>query len=182
MPITNDSKGGGGGRQPNPVEEKTRLFLAGQNINFDILAKGQAPTDIGIACSDSRVPKVCEMNGIFWVTNPGGVLDRATRASVQYALEHIRSVKRISYFAHTKCGMLNAALSEEEFHGPLGEVVGDLRDTLDRTDDKCAMESHLDNSLRILVGLRKDANRDDVEIYGYVYHVEDGRIDLVRKV
>jgi carbonic anhydrase len=164
-----------------PVAEKIEMFLANRNIDFSSLAKGQTPVEIAMTCSDSRVPKPCELNRIFWITNAGGILGTEAQATIQYALG-FGTVKRLTYFAHTRCGMLKAAISDEGFQGPLGKVVGKLRGEYEVADIEYATKAHLKNSVGILGELRKAAGRGDVEIFGYLYHTESGKIELIMRL
>jgi len=161
------------------ILEKIALFMANREIDFSAFAKGQTPYDLGITCYDSRILKPNELNGILWSTNAGGVIYTETQASVLIALKEMKSLRRVSYFTHTGCLVIQKAMSDEEFEGPEAAVINYLRSMLDMRSEENAMMSLLHNSVATLVNLRREAKRFDVEIYGYVYHTDTAKIDQI---
>ncbi len=78
------------------------------------LTTGQFPFAIVLGCSDSRVPPELVfdqgLGDLFGVRVAGNVLDPATVASMEYAVEHLGS-KLILILGHEACGAVKAALS-----------------------------------------------------------------------
>jgi carbonic anhydrase len=161
------------------VAEMITLFVEKRDIDFSAFANGQTPHDLAIRCFDSRIPAPSELNGIVWSTNAGGVIYTETQASILIALKEMKSLRRVSYFAHTGCLMIQKAMSDEVFKGPEKEVIDYLRSMLDMRSEENAMMSLLNNSVATLVNLRREAERFDVGIYGYVYRTDAGQIDQI---
>lgn len=78
------------------------------------LAGGQHPNVIVLSCADSRVPPELVFDqgfgDLFVVRAAGQVLDHATVASVEYAIEHL-DVPLIVVLGHQACGAVKAALT-----------------------------------------------------------------------
>jgi carbonic anhydrase len=86
------------------------------------LASGQKPHTIVLSCSDSRVPPELifdqGLGQLFTVRVAGNVLDPATVASIEYAVEHLGS-KLIVVMGHESCGAVKAAINT-----PVGQSAG----------------------------------------------------------
>jgi len=77
------------------------------------LSTGQAPHSIILSCSDSRVPPEVvfdqKLGEVFVIRNAGEIPDRASIASIEYAIEHLGS-RLVVVMGHTSCGAVKAAL------------------------------------------------------------------------
>lgn len=74
----------------------------------------QKPFAILLSCSDSRVPPEIifdqGLGDLFVVRVAGNILDDATAASIEYAVDHLGS-RLIVVMGHDSCGAVKAALS-----------------------------------------------------------------------
>ena len=81
------------------------------------LVDGQKPKAIILSCSDSRVPPEIifgqGLGDLFVVRTAGEVADRASIASIEYAIEHLGS-KLLVVMGHESCGAVKAALTVGE--------------------------------------------------------------------
>ncbi|OIO21794.1 carbonic anhydrase [Candidatus Micrarchaeota archaeon CG11_big_fil_rev_8_21_14_0_20_47_5] len=80
------------------------------------LCKGQCPSAIVLACSDSRVaPEIifdASLGEIFVVRTAGNVLDKIALGSIEYAALHLHT-SLIIVLGHEKCGAVTAACKVE---------------------------------------------------------------------
>ena len=92
------------------------------------LAKGQNPFATVLSCADSRVPPEVifhtGLGDLFVVRAAGHVPDRAIRASVEYAAEHLH-VPLVVVMGHAQCGAVRAAIDT-----PPGKSLGPNLDFL----------------------------------------------------
>jgi carbonic anhydrase len=86
------------------------------------LTEGQKPHTIILSCSDSRVPPELVfdqgLGQVFTIRVAGNIIDPATVASIEYAVEHLGS-KLIVVMGHESCGAVKAALTT-----PAGKSAG----------------------------------------------------------
>lgn len=82
--------------------------------NRTLLASGQAPYAIILACSDSRVPPEIlfdkGLGEIFVIRVAGNIVDRHELGSIEYAVEHL-GTKLIMVLGHERCGAVTAAFN-----------------------------------------------------------------------
>lgn len=82
------------------------------NKDFQTLVEFQNPEFVVITCSDSRVsPSIIldsPLGTIFEVRTAGEVMDMATLASVEFAVENL-DIRKIIVIGHTNCGAVTAA-------------------------------------------------------------------------
>jgi carbonic anhydrase len=108
------------------------------------VAKGQHPFAVVLTCADSRVaPELVFDQGlgdVFVVRVAGNVSEPYLVASIEYAVEHLKS-PLIVVMGHEKCGAVDAALSGEELHGNLGKLIKEVhvgKDLPKEKDEKLA--------------------------------------------
>lgn len=93
----------------------------------ELLVKGQRPTAIVIACSDSRVvPEYIFDQGlgeIFVARVPGNIAGPDIIAAAEYAVKAFPSVALVVVMAHEDCGAVKAALGDEPIQGDLGWLI-----------------------------------------------------------
>jgi carbonic anhydrase len=97
------------------------------------LVSGQHPHAIVLSCSDSRVPPEVifdqGLGDLFVVRAAGHVLDHATVASVEYAIEHLHA-PLVLVLGHQGCGAVKTALTtapEAAGSPDLKELVAAIR-------------------------------------------------------
>jgi carbonic anhydrase len=91
---------------------RVRTLMTAQEPELrSTLAKGQSPFAVVVACSDSRVMDNIlfdqELGRVFSIRLAGNSPDTAGIASIEYAVEHLRS-KLVIVVGHTKCGAIGA--------------------------------------------------------------------------
>ena len=163
---------------------------------FKRLAKGQAPEFLWIGCSDSRVPANeitgTESGEIFVHRNIANQVihsDTNMLSVLQYAVEYLH-VKHIIVCGHYGCGGVKAAM-DTKYVGLVGRWLAHIKDiyqnnisTLDAISDEEAREKKMveinvseqvHNLAKTSIVQKAWKNRE-LEIHGWVYSLEDGRI------
>lgn len=127
------SQGSAPGPKPSAVIEELKQgngrFAAGEARHPEQkpedrqkLVGGQSPPVIVLSCSDSRVPPELVfdqgLGKVFAVRVAGNIVDAATVASIEYAVEHL-GAKAIVVMGHESCGAVKAALET-----PVGQTAG----------------------------------------------------------
>lgn len=103
------------------LKEGNERFIDGKMVHNDSselrresVVEGQKPHTIILSCSDSRVPPEIVfdqgLGDLFVVRVAGNILDDATSASIEYAVEHL-GTRLIVVMGHDSCGAVKAALS-----------------------------------------------------------------------
>lgn len=89
-------------------------------------ASGQQPYAIILACADSRVaPELIfdeTIGDLFVIRVAGNVVDPDVLGSIEYAVEHL-GPRLIVVLGHESCGAVTAAISHEQLHGNLDELI-----------------------------------------------------------
>jgi carbonic anhydrase len=160
------------------------------------LATGQSPHTIVLSCSDSRVPPEIvfdqKLGEIFTVRNAGEIPDRATIASIEYAVEHLGS-RLILVMGHTSCGAVKAALGtmngEDAGSPSLNALVHDIHPRLaSLKGQKPAADVHEESAAnargiaRDLIArseiIRSRVANGDLMIRSALYHLDSGAVDF----
>lgn len=132
-----------------PAEALKRLvdgnarFVKGQSSHpnqstdrRELVARGQNPIAIVLACADSRVaPEILFDQGIgdlFVIRNAGNLLDDHVLGSMEYAVEHL-NVRLIVALGHSQCGAAKAALAGGHAPGHVASIVASLAPTVNAT-------------------------------------------------
>ncbi len=162
------------------------------------LASGQHPHTIVLTCSDSRVPPELVfdqgLGELFTVRVAGNVLESSTRATIEYAIEHL-GARLILVMGHDSCGAVKAALDtppKETAGSPdLDRLVAIIRSHLkpgdrtvasaDPTNEKPARENVDGVSLELLtqskiVKAAVDSGR--VKLSKGIYHLGTGKVEV----
>ncbi|MBF0328935.1 MAG: carbonic anhydrase [Nitrospirae bacterium] len=145
-----------------------KRFVAGVAAQKDIsdakrkeLARGQSPSAIVVACSDSRVsPELIFDQGlgdVFVVRVAGNVLDSIAMGSVEYAAEHLHS-SLLVILGHEKCGAVAATLDAKgKPEGNIGAIVNKIMPAVKKAKAKGGTkEEMLNNSIKENVLLVKE--------------------------
>ena len=163
---------------------------------FKRLAKGQTPEFLWIGCSDSRVPANeitgTESGEIFVHRNIANQVihsDTNMLSVLQYAVEYLH-VKHVIVCGHYGCGGVKAAM-DTQYVGLVGRWLAHIKDIfqankekLDQIKDPEAREKRMVelNVIEQVHNLAKTSivqkawKKRELEIHGWVYSLEDGRI------
>jgi carbonic anhydrase len=106
------------------------------DLRREKLVAGQKPLAIVLGCSDSRVSPATlfdqNLGEIFVVRTAGQVLDAASIASIEYAVDHLQSPLLV-ILGHEQCGAVTAAIAHAgEVHGNIGLLLGKIQPAIDR--------------------------------------------------
>ncbi|WP_436515599.1 carbonic anhydrase [Ekhidna sp. To15] len=163
---------------------------------FTRLAKGQKPEFLWIGCSDSRVPANeitgTESGEIFVHRNIANQVihsDTNMLSVLQYAVEYLH-VKHVIVCGHYGCGGVKAAM-DTQYVGLVGRWLAHIKDIfqvnkekLDQIKDPEAREKRMvelnvveqvHNLAKTSIVQKAWKNRG-LEIHGWVYSLEDGKI------
>ncbi|KAI0325955.1 carbonic anhydrase [Cubamyces sp. BRFM 1775] len=156
-------------------------------------AKGQSPKVLWIGCSDSRVPE-----SVVTASKPGDIFvhrnianqfhpeDDSALAVLTYAVEHA-GVSHVILVGHTNCG--GAQTCHKIAHdpaaqapgGPLGRWLGPLTELARAHDDvtdlvEANVRAQVENIAKTEVVRAQWAKGNDVQVHGWVYELETGRL------
>ena len=110
-----------GSRMSHPHQDAARLAEC---------TAGQQPVAAVLGCADSRVPPEilfdCGIGDLFIIRNAGTVLDEASVASIEYAVDHLK-VPLVLVLGHTSCGAVTAAVKGTKAPGALGTLLETVR-------------------------------------------------------
>lgn len=99
--------------------------------NRTLVAAGQHPYAIILACSDSRVPPEIlfdkGLGEIFVVRVAGNIVERHELGSIDYAIEHL-GAKLIMVLGHERCGAVTAAFNANGLSD--GSNIGSLVESI----------------------------------------------------
>lgn len=177
---------------------------------FPTNGQGQDPHTLFIGCSDSRYNEDClgvlpgEIFTLKTVANICHTDDHSLLATLEFAILNLK-VNRIILCGHTDCGGIKTCLlgreSIKESCPHLYEHLDDIEDLvesheseLNQLDNICSksklmshrnVERQLQRLLQIPVvqdALRKSNQDHEFNIFGLVYNVDSGLVDVVREV
>lgn len=159
------------------------------------LKKGQEPETLFITCSDSRI-RPNHITGtkegeLFVIRNAGNTLpawgqktDLATSATIEYAICVLR-VKQIIICGHSHCGAIGAR-TEQEIVPQSCTYLHEYLNTLPKFEGKDIEENiriNIRTQLRNLMTypyVKEAFDRGDLDLVGWLYHFEDGHLDMIR--
>jgi len=158
----------------------------------------QFPSTAILGCSDSRVPTELifdqPLGELFVVRVAGNTLGVAPKASLQYAINHLK-VKVLLVLGHEGCGAVKAAeLPAEkidEFSEDLAIALKSMKEGLDerrlgcahdgRARDREAVVSNVKNQVRKLFmdeSVMKKVTQGDLLVIGCFYEISSGIVDF----
>lgn len=163
---------------------------------FKRLAKGQKPEFLWIGCSDSRVPANeitgTESGEIFVHRNIANQVihsDTNMLSVLQYAVEYLH-VKHVIVCGHYGCGGVKAAM-DTQYVGLVGRWLAHIKDIFQINKDELDQIQDMEDREKRLVELnvieqvhnlaktsivQKAWKNRELEIHGWVYSLEDGKI------
>jgi len=180
---------------------RTHVFPEKREL-FAELAKGQRPTALVISCADSRVDMQlvtqAEPGELFFFRNVGNIVPPygtvlgAASAAIEYAMEGL-AIPNIIVCGHSDCGAMHAVLSQgvEERMPTVAQWLryadtpkqlvlreketSDPRARLNRLI-KLNVLSQIEH-LKTHPSVAVRVARGEVQLHGWVYDIEHGRVD-----
>ncbi|MDX1932320.1 MAG: carbonic anhydrase [Capsulimonadales bacterium] len=168
--------------------------LSAQERRAQVL--GQSPFAVILSCSDSRVPTEIvydqTLGDLFAVRVAGNVSEPATLASIQYAVEHLKS-KLIVVMGHEGCGAVKAAMLPEadRHHEPkpvqslLNLIVPAVNHVPSIRDRKAKEREAVIANVRLQVYslsldpmLKQAIAKKELAIVGAFYEITSGIVDF----
>lgn len=154
-------------------------------IRMETARDGQHPYAIVITCSDSRVIPECIFSAgigeLFVIRVAGNVIDDHQLGSIEYAADHL-GTKLIVVLGHTGCGAVKAAIKGHT-EGFIGSIIKDISlaigDEKDGFRASCLNVQHGVDVIRHELEIHPVHDPDGIEVVGAVYHIEDGRVELI---
>jgi carbonic anhydrase len=178
-----------GALRPPKADEMTRYKLE---------TEGQHPFAVVVACADSRVPPELIFNQglgeLFVVRTAGAVASEENLASIEYAVEHLKT-PLIVVLGHTHCGAVKAAVSGKPLEGHMPHlmahiepVIRQLRQTHPHLKGDALIErvtqEHVRQTLRVILErsaiVRKQYAAGKVQLAGGVYHLRAGTVEWLK--
>jgi carbonic anhydrase len=206
---------GGHGRQPSPKEALRQLqegnarFVAGRPQGCShtpqeraLLAGGQSPLAVVLACSDSRVPPELifdrTLGELFVIRLAGHVVGRLALASILFAVENL-AVPLAVVLGHQGCVAVEAALAGpggQEGATAIAPIIQAIRPAVQpllterrweypgpppdgRLLDR-AIEMNVRSSLDVLSSapaIEKRVSQGTLELIGARYRLDSGRVE-----
>ncbi len=171
---------------PNQSAERREEVLSGQN-----------PFAIIVGCSDSRIPPEIVFDqgigDIFVIRTAGQVMDNATLASIEYAVEHL-GVPLVIVLGHDGCGAVKATVEGGEAPGHIGCLVDAILPAVDEVEEEMNETSEdelLDEVIDINVEnvvyqletsdpiLSELVEEGELTIVGARYHLDSGEVEIL---
>lgn len=182
--------------------EGNKRFVTGNLHHWDVkqkresLVKGQHPSAIVVACSDSREsPELLfdqDLGDIFVIRAAGNVLDPVSLGSIEYAAEHLHTPLLI-LLGHDSCGAVTAAVDAKgKAEGNIGAIVKRIQPavkvakaeggTRDEIIDH-AVRANVSHSEEYMIRnspiLRHLMEKGELRVVTAVYHLESGEVELL---
>jgi len=185
----------------NKLLEGNSRFASNSSIHPDQsmerraeLLAGQHPFAVIVGCSDSRIaPEVLFDQGlgdIFVIRTAGQVIDNASLASIEYAVEHL-GVPLVLVLGHDSCGAVTAVVQGGEVPGHLGSLVEFIQPAVEQAreagNESLLLDSSIDNNVWNIVEqlessqpiLSEKVESGEVMIVGARYHLDSGEIEIL---
>ncbi|SCU90946.1 LAMI_0E04170g1_1 [Lachancea mirantina] len=173
----------------------------------DYNAHGQSPHTLFIGCSDSRYNEAClgvVPGEIFtWKTIANVITesDATCRATLEFAI-NVLKVNKVVVCGHTDCGGINTCLSNKResllesgtcnslhaylqdvddlYHEHKQEVFAQTSDVKEQSRLLSKLNVQKQRGRLLEISTVKDAlARGDIEVYGLLYDVGTGRVEVV---
>lgn len=158
------------------------------------LNEGQKPFAVVISCSDSRVsPELIFDQGlgdIFVIRTAGNVIGELELGSIEYAVEHL-GASLVVVMGHDKCGAVTAFCEHKHENNHIASILKYLEDedeekVLDpKSSDYLnqAIKANVLHGVNILKNshpvLSEHRESHHLKIMGAIYHLSDGRVDIL---
>lgn len=155
--------------------------------------QGQTPIASILSCSDARVPVELIFDqgfgDLFIIRVAGNICAKAELASLEFGTLYLNT-PLIVVLGHSKCGAVQAALSDAELKGKLPLLIDEIRPAVKKTrkkhpklkDDALEMKAIKENvrlSIRKILkspGIKNAVDDKKVKIVGAVRDLKSGKI------
>ncbi len=158
------------------------------------LAKGQAPGVVLVSCSDSRIPPEAVfdqgLGDVFSVRTAGHVLETASIASIEYAVE-VLGASVVMVMGHSSCGAVKAAAASKKGVSSgsknLDQLIQRIQPNLKKRsqsdpDYTLAAEDQVDGTISYLKAnsplIRERVLQGKVKMVSALYDVATGEVEL----
>lgn len=159
------------------------------------ISKGQHPKAVILTCSDSRVPPELifdkGLGDLFVIRVAGNISDDAVIASMEYAVEHLRT-SLVVVMGHKSCGAIGAAIAD--IQNPDNKIDDHLRTLTDKIEQAVTTVNLKENDLTkkallsnviFTVSTLKDSRpvlnaavkKGELKIVGAVYDLTTGKVE-----
>ena len=149
------------------------------NSSLNELVKGQHPSVLVIACSDSRVaPEEIFSLGLgylFVIRTAGNVINEGELASVEYGIEHLH-IKYVLVLGHTHCGAIHATIHNEKGKY-LDPILGRIKKNILNEQDE--LEASKKNALEEVKFLKEKFPEYDGKIEAAIYDIETRKVNFI---
>lgn len=158
------------------------------------LVSGQHPFAVILGCSDSRIPPELifdqGLGDVFVIRTAGEVVDNASLASIEYAVEHL-GVPLVMVLGHDSCGAVTAAVQGGEAEGHLGSLMDFILPAVEQAreagEGSDLLNSSIDNNIFNIVKelqesqpvLSEKVKAGELMILGAHYHLDSGEIEIL---
>ncbi len=147
-----------------------------------------------LGCSDSRTPPELifdqGLGDVFVVRTAGEVVDNASLASIEYAVEHL-GVPLVVVLGHDSCGAVTAALQDGEAEGHLGTLMDFIRPAVEQAreagEESDLLNQSIENNVYNIVEalqnsqpiLSEKVEKEELMILGARYHLDSGLVEIL---
>jgi carbonic anhydrase len=174
------------------LEDGNRRFVEGRPANREdkcrmaCTSTGQKPFAAVLTCSDSRVaPEAVfdqRIGDLFVVRVAGNVATDEAIGSIEYAIEHMPTMRMIVVLGHENCGAVDAALHAESVEGLatsiLNRIYPAIQDLGTGDLDK-AIRANVKLTAKTLPRYSPAIRGKSVPIVGAYYSLQTGRVTKV---
>lgn len=163
------------------------------------ISQAQNPFAAVISCSDSRVPPEIiydqGLGDLFVIRTAGNVIGDYELASIEYAVLKL-NCKVVVITGHEKCGAIQVMIEQENdsLPGHLQNIVDYLKAEPGNAE---ILKNGLDRNYQVVIQniiygvdlirsnssiIRERFEKGELEIYGAIYHVDTGKIQIIEDV
>lgn len=151
---------------------------------------GQHPFATVVSCSDSRVvPEFIfdtNLGEIFIIRNAGNCIDTLTMGSIEYGTEHLHTPLLV-ILGHSKCGAVTAACQGNVCPPNIAAIMEKIRPAVDKKGKEGVEETVVCNVTMVKDEIRRRSDivrhlekEGKLKIVEMKYHIEDGRVEIVK--
>ncbi|MHC5718625.1 MAG: carbonic anhydrase, partial [Nostoc sp.] len=183
--------------------EGNKRYVAGKLLNserspsrIDDLEKGQQPFAVVLACSDSRVPPEIVfdqgLGDIFTVRVAGNFLEPGGLASIDYAVEHLKSPP-VLVLGHRRCGEVTAVVESiqtgkalpndiSKFSEAIAPAIKSVKNQAGDAVDNAVRANikYVTNELKTSQLLIAEfVNKGQVKVLGAYYDIDTGVVKVI---